>query len=87
VLPDISYTIAPTWIKLYRDAPDEPHMRFTSLMALSFPEMRRNVLRPPAKSPLLKVSLPPDDHLVCFDNTYWMSNVEVRLLPPASFEH
>ncbi|KAJ7155802.1 hypothetical protein C8R46DRAFT_960044 [Mycena filopes] len=73
---DISYTIAPTWVSLYKG--DEPHARFTSLMALSFPEMRKKSLRRPAQSPILKRELPPDDHLVCFDNMYWMANTEAH---------
>ncbi|KAF7345634.1 hypothetical protein MVEN_01582800 [Mycena venus] len=79
---DVSWTIAPNWIKLFKDSPEEPHMRFTSLMALSFPEMRRKNLKTPSKSPILKTELPPDDHLVCFDDMYWTANVE-----PHEFQH
>ncbi|KAJ7821378.1 hypothetical protein B0H14DRAFT_3875937 [Mycena olivaceomarginata] len=71
-------TTAPSWIKLY-DGPqsvNDPHMRFTSLMALSFPEHRGYNLREPAKSPLLGASLPPDERLMCIDNMYWTANVE-----------
>ncbi|KAJ7029689.1 hypothetical protein C8F04DRAFT_1211923 [Mycena alexandri] len=73
---DISYTVAPTWIKLLPG--DEPHARFTSLMALTFPEMRKKSLRTPAKSPILEQQLPPDDQMVCFDNMYWMANTEAH---------
>ncbi|KAJ6472032.1 hypothetical protein C8R45DRAFT_874874 [Mycena sanguinolenta] len=79
---DISYTVAPTWIKLFKDSPEEQHMRFTSLMALSFPEMRDRHLKTPAPSPRLKASLPPDEQLTCFDNMYWIANVE-----PHEFQH
>ncbi|KAJ7215207.1 hypothetical protein B0H12DRAFT_1154771 [Mycena haematopus] len=79
---DISYTTAPSWIKLLRDQPDEPHMRFSSLMALAFPEVRGKSLRTPVPSPRLKVSLPPDEHLSCFDDMYWIANVE-----PHEFQH
>ncbi|KAJ6580635.1 hypothetical protein B0H19DRAFT_1250947 [Mycena capillaripes] len=75
---DISYTIAPNWIKLYHNDADEPHMTFNSLMTLSFPETRNKHLSTPAESPILKVSLPPDEHLVCFDNMYWIANVEAH---------
>ncbi|KAJ7648342.1 hypothetical protein DFH06DRAFT_1095762 [Mycena polygramma] len=79
---DVSYTIAPSWIKLFRDSPEEQHMTFTSLMALTFPEQRNLNLRTPSQSPILKLSLPPDEHLMCFDNLYWLSNVE-----PHEMEH
>ncbi|KAJ7648301.1 hypothetical protein DFH06DRAFT_1423842 [Mycena polygramma] len=73
---DISYTVAPTWIKLRPTEPDEQHMTFASLMALSFPEQRGFNLGTPSPSPQLHASLPPDDHLVCFDNMYWIANFE-----------
>ncbi|KAF8210803.1 hypothetical protein K438DRAFT_1664765 [Mycena galopus ATCC 62051] len=79
---DISYTVAPTWIKLIKDSPDEPHMRFTSLMAITFPEHRGHNLKTPRVSPRLKLSLPPDQHLMCFDDMYWTANVE-----PHEFQH
>ncbi|KAJ7036676.1 hypothetical protein C8F04DRAFT_1233130, partial [Mycena alexandri] len=46
---DISYTVAPTWIKLLPG--DEPHARFTSLMALTFPEMRKKSSARPQSPP------------------------------------
>ncbi|KAJ7648329.1 hypothetical protein DFH06DRAFT_1095752 [Mycena polygramma] len=73
---DISYTVAPSWVKLLPDDPTEPHMTFTSLMALSFPEQRRMNLATPAPSPLLQASLPPDEQLVCFDSMYWIAHFE-----------
>ncbi|KAK7031914.1 hypothetical protein R3P38DRAFT_2926062 [Favolaschia claudopus] len=73
---DISWTTPPTWIKLLKDLPEEPHARFTSLMALTFPDLRGKSLRPSTPSPRLKLSLPPDERLVCFDNMYWIANVE-----------
>ncbi|KAF7371260.1 hypothetical protein MSAN_00761800 [Mycena sanguinolenta] len=71
-----------SWIKLFKDSADEPHMRFTSLMALAFPEQRNKNIRTPAPSLRLKASLPPDEHLTCFDNMYWIANVE-----PHEFQH
>ncbi|KAJ7282082.1 hypothetical protein C8J57DRAFT_89866 [Mycena rebaudengoi] len=70
---DISYTTAPSWIKLLDGEDGDPHASFWSLAALSFPEMRAQSLTEPALSPINKVALPPDDHLLCFDNLYWLS--------------
>ncbi|KAJ7880783.1 hypothetical protein B0H14DRAFT_1534461 [Mycena olivaceomarginata] len=79
---DISYTVAPTWIKLHQDQLDDQHMKFAALMALSFPEQRGHNLAPPSASPVLGLSLAPNEQMVCFDNLYWTSNLE-----PHEFEH
>ncbi|KAJ7768862.1 hypothetical protein B0H16DRAFT_1518426 [Mycena metata] len=73
---DISWTIAPKWVKLKPDAANEAHAKFTGLMALAFPEQRNRNLRTPSKSPLLGLSLPPNEQLLCFDNLYYTANVE-----------
>ncbi|KAJ7891580.1 hypothetical protein B0H13DRAFT_2529987, partial [Mycena leptocephala] len=73
---DISWTIAPKWVKLKPDAANEAHAKFTGLMALAFPEQRNRNLRTPSKSPLLGLSLPPNEQLLCFDNLYFTANVE-----------
>ncbi|KAK6985031.1 hypothetical protein R3P38DRAFT_3231072 [Favolaschia claudopus] len=72
---DISWTTPPSWIKLVKEDPNEPHAKFTSLMALSFPDMRKKNLRTPTPSPRLKLSLPPDEQLMCLDHMYWVANV------------
>ncbi|KAK6977694.1 hypothetical protein R3P38DRAFT_2666128 [Favolaschia claudopus] len=74
-LSDISWTTPPSWIKLVKEDPNEPHAKFTSLMALSFPDMRKKNLRTPTPSPRLKLSLPPDEQLMCLDHMYWVANV------------
>ncbi|KAJ7676518.1 hypothetical protein DFH06DRAFT_1466020 [Mycena polygramma] len=72
---DVSYTAAPSWIKLFRDSPGDLHVAFTSLMALSFPEERnRSLGTAPLPSPIRRLSLPPDEHLMCFDQLYWLAN-------------
>ncbi|KAJ6520709.1 hypothetical protein DFH09DRAFT_939656, partial [Mycena vulgaris] len=75
---DISYTTAPTWIKLLPDVSHDPHMTYASLVALSFPEKRNENLRTPVPSTLLKVSLPPDDQLLCFDDLYYASTSQIH---------
>ncbi|KAJ7803821.1 hypothetical protein B0H14DRAFT_2527669 [Mycena olivaceomarginata] len=81
---DISWTIAPKWIKVYNDenADDEYHMKFSALMALAFPEQRSHNLGTPSTSPLLGMSLPPNEQLFCLDSMYWTSNLEAH-----EFEH
>jgi hypothetical protein len=79
---DISYTTAPSWIKLLDGEDGDPHASFWSLAALSFPEMRAQSLTEPALSPINKVALPPDDHLLCFDNLYWLSAHSVSVTRP-----
>ncbi|KAJ7732474.1 hypothetical protein DFH07DRAFT_846465 [Mycena maculata] len=82
---DISYTIAPTWIRLIPTG-DNLHMTFTALMSLAFPRKRKQAIQQaiqqPALSPILKASLPPSEQLLCFDNLYWLSTVE-----PHEMEH
>ncbi|KAJ7113934.1 hypothetical protein C8R44DRAFT_710359 [Mycena epipterygia] len=73
---DVSYTIAPTSIKLYPAWDHDPHTSFSALVALAFPALRERSLRTPLPSPVLKMSLPPDQHLLCFDNLYWASTLE-----------
>ncbi|KAJ7327522.1 hypothetical protein DFH08DRAFT_967951 [Mycena albidolilacea] len=73
---DISWTTAPKWVKLKPDAADEAHAKFTGLMALVFLEQRNRNLRMPSKSPLLGLSLPPNEQLLCFNNLYYTANVE-----------
>ncbi|KAF7296422.1 hypothetical protein HMN09_01112600 [Mycena chlorophos] len=67
---DISYNNAPTWIKRTPDAPEDLHTQFSALISLAFPTMRGRHISP-AKSPLLEKHLPPDEHMLCFDNLYW----------------
>ncbi|KAJ6600492.1 hypothetical protein DFH09DRAFT_970353 [Mycena vulgaris] len=75
---DISYTTAPTWIKLRPHIVQEQFITFASLTALGYPETRKESLRPPRPSPLLKATLPPDEHLLCFDNLYYASSFKVH---------
>ncbi|KAK7051883.1 hypothetical protein R3P38DRAFT_1630687 [Favolaschia claudopus] len=69
---DISWTTPPPSVKLSQE--DQHHAKFAGLMALTFPDMRRKSLRTPTPSPRLKLSLPPDEQLTCFDHMYWVSN-------------
>jgi hypothetical protein len=71
---DISYTKAPAWVKLIPDFEHDAHATFSSLMRLSFPQALHdnNLLVTPLPSPLHGVSLPPDEHVVCFDYLYYL---------------
>lgn len=55
-------------------------MTFSSLVSLAFPRVREMSLGSPAQSPILNASLPPDEHLLCFDYLYWTSTFEVLLI-------
>jgi len=54
------------------------HSSFWSLAALAFPEARAANLLPPLPSPHHNVSLPPDDHIACFDYLYYVCVNQVR---------
>ena len=45
---------------------------------LGFPETRNTNLRTPTPSPERGVSLPPDEHLLCYDYLYYVSAFRVR---------
>ncbi|KAJ7088883.1 hypothetical protein B0H15DRAFT_939266 [Mycena belliarum] len=78
---DISYTIAPRSIKLFPSLEHDTHMTYASLVALAFPAARNRALQslpPPDVSPILKTSLAPDEHLLCFDNLYWASSADTH---------
>ncbi|KAF8665360.1 hypothetical protein AX16_000379 [Volvariella volvacea WC 439] len=70
---DISYTTAPTWVKLLPQFQHDLHSSFWALAALSFPETRASSLVPPRESPQHHVSLPPDEQLLCYDYLYYVS--------------
>ena len=79
---DISYTLAPDWIKLTPD-PNDMYASFWSLARLSFPEMRTEYLAqapPPDPSPQRQARLPPDDHLLCYDYLFY-AGVSLRVRP------
>ncbi|KAJ6615644.1 hypothetical protein B0H10DRAFT_1915811 [Mycena sp. CBHHK59/15] len=69
---DISYTIVPKWVKLVPGNNIDRHVSFWSLAALSYNTTRFENPSPPSRSPKHGVSLPPDKHLLCFDNLYWV---------------
>ncbi|KAG2112419.1 hypothetical protein DEU56DRAFT_201839 [Suillus clintonianus] len=71
---DISWTKAPDWVKLTAPNKVDNHASFWSLAALGFPEARSNSLGSKNyPSPQHQVSLPPDDHVLCFDFLYYIS--------------
>ncbi|KAF8922053.1 hypothetical protein CPB85DRAFT_1265699 [Mucidula mucida] len=68
---DISYTLAPSWIKLYPNYEHDSHATFWSLARLAYPETREASLVTPLPSPN-NVSLPPDEQLLCYDYLYYV---------------
>ncbi|KAJ6575269.1 hypothetical protein B0H19DRAFT_635080 [Mycena capillaripes] len=70
---DISYTKAPTWIKMIPNFEHDQHVTFWSLATLAFPTTREASLVPPLPSPKHGVSLPPDEHILCYDYLYYVS--------------
>ncbi|KAF5385096.1 hypothetical protein D9615_001270 [Tricholomella constricta] len=69
---DISYTKAPTWIKVIPHFEHDVHSYFWSLAALAFPETRATNLVPPRESPTNHVLLPPDEQMLCYDYLYYV---------------
>lgn len=45
----------------------DQHVTFWSLARLAFPTTRKASLVPPLPSPQHNISLPPDQHLLCYD--------------------
>jgi hypothetical protein len=69
---DVSYTTAPRWIKMDQGNDGDPHATFWALASLGFSERRDSNLQTPALSPINSASLPPDDHMLCFDYLYYV---------------
>jgi hypothetical protein len=70
---DISWTRTPDWVKLTPPGIEDDHASFWSLATLGFPQARSdNLGLPNHPSPRHKVSLPPDDQLLCFDFLYFL---------------
>ncbi|KAJ7103376.1 hypothetical protein B0H15DRAFT_209997 [Mycena belliarum] len=70
---DISFTRAPDWIKIIPNFEHDQHAFFWALAALSYPTTREANLVTPLPSPKQNVSLPPDEHLLCYDYLYYVS--------------
>ncbi|KAG1896598.1 uncharacterized protein F5891DRAFT_1130253 [Suillus fuscotomentosus] len=74
-ITDISWTRAPAWVERTFLSVHHSHASFWSLASLGFPETRSKSLefsltnRP---SPQHQVSLPLDDHVLCFDFFYYV---------------
>ncbi|KAJ7805164.1 hypothetical protein B0H14DRAFT_3771980 [Mycena olivaceomarginata] len=75
---DISYTKTPQWIKMIPNYEHDQHSTFWSLASLAFSEARNANLVPPLPSPQHRVSLPPDEQLLCFDFLYYVAAQENR---------
>ncbi|KAF7311040.1 hypothetical protein HMN09_00647500 [Mycena chlorophos] len=70
---DISYTKTPDWIKMIPNYEHDQHVSFWSIATLAFPRTREANLVPPRPSPKHNVSLPPDEHMLCYDYLYYVS--------------
>lgn len=77
-LIDISYTKAPTWIKVIPHYEHDQHAYFWAIATLGFPEARQENLQPPRESPSHHVLLPPDEQLLCYDYLYYVCAHQVR---------
>ncbi|KII91730.1 hypothetical protein PLICRDRAFT_104708 [Plicaturopsis crispa FD-325 SS-3] len=73
---DISYTRAPSYIKLEPNSPSERFSTFWSLATLSYPDKRNSHLVAPRPSPEHGVMLPPDEQMLCFDYLYYVCAFE-----------
>ncbi|KAJ7631211.1 hypothetical protein FB45DRAFT_917836 [Roridomyces roridus] len=69
---DVSYTKTPDWVKKLPNAEHDRYSTFWSLATLAFPSTRNESLVPPVPSPKHNATLPPDEHLLCFDMLYYL---------------
>lgn len=56
------------------------HTTFWALAALAFPETRAASLVTPLESPEHHVSLPPDEHVICYDYLYFVGANQVSII-------
>ncbi|KAJ6520070.1 hypothetical protein C8R45DRAFT_805951 [Mycena sanguinolenta] len=68
---DISYTKTPDWVKLRQNEHDR-YSTFWALASLAFPFRRKQSLVPPLPTKK-NVSLPPDEHMLCYDFLYYVA--------------
>ncbi|KAI0045214.1 hypothetical protein FA95DRAFT_1561351 [Auriscalpium vulgare] len=69
---DISWTAGPLSLQKIPGFEHDPHAHFWSIAALTYPSVRERYLQEPIPSPVNHVSLPPDEHLACFDYLYYV---------------
>ncbi|CAA7265892.1 unnamed protein product [Cyclocybe aegerita] len=69
---DISYTKAPSWIKVIPNYEHDQHSSFSALATLAFPETRNENAVEPMESPQHRVKLPTDQQLLCYDYLYYV---------------
>ncbi|KAJ7293089.1 hypothetical protein C8J57DRAFT_1268093 [Mycena rebaudengoi] len=70
--PDLSFTKTPNWVKMIPDFIHDEHSTFWALASLAFPATRAENLVPALPSPVHNVSIPPDEHLLCYDYLYYV---------------
>ncbi|KAJ7492380.1 hypothetical protein FB451DRAFT_1388779 [Mycena latifolia] len=70
---DISYTKTPDWVKMVPNFEHSRYSSFWALASLAFPRTRSANLVPPLPSPKHNASLPPDEHLLCYDFLYYVA--------------
>ncbi|KAH8099351.1 hypothetical protein BXZ70DRAFT_894911 [Cristinia sonorae] len=68
---DISYTRGPEWLKLVPNYEHDKCSTFWALARLAYPEDRNKNLGNPTPSHHYNISLPPDEHLLCYDYLYY----------------
>ncbi|TFK99714.1 hypothetical protein BDV98DRAFT_623553 [Pterulicium gracile] len=74
ISPDISYTQMPETVKLIPHFEHDPHASFWQLAPYAYPDARNAALAnfKPQPSPLHNATLPPDEHMVCYDYLYYV---------------
>jgi hypothetical protein len=82
-ISDISYTVVPEWVKIFPHFEHDSHSTFWSLAMLAFPDTRNANLKTPSPSPHHGVSLPPNEHLVCYDYLYYVAAYKVGIITPS----
>ncbi|KAI5122360.1 hypothetical protein M0805_004118 [Coniferiporia weirii] len=75
---DVSYTPVPTYTIMFPEFDNDPHARFDSIAALTFPD-GRTAAHLPAHAPFPGKgsghTALPDEHMACFDFPYYLASV------------
>lgn len=78
---DISYSKAPSWIKVIPAYEHDQHTTFSALSTLAFPEGRAEYAGEPLASPVRQLKLPPDEQMLCYDYLYYVCANQVCSFP------
>lgn len=80
---DVAYTPVPNYAVLEPEVKNDVHVSFWGLASVAFPDGRRRANLPdhaPFPASVSGHTALPDEHLACYDFTYYVSAVHVSRL-------